>query len=57
MRLQMGLEVREVVDGALAVRRGDHERGVRPDFARHLAPCRLDGRYGICQGSVLDSYG
>jgi hypothetical protein len=49
--------VREVVDGALAVRRGDHERGVRPDFARHSAPCRLDGRDGICQGSVLDLYG
>ena len=55
MRAQMRLETLEIVDGALAMRRRDHERGVRADFACHFAPCRFDCRDGICQSSVLDS--
>ena len=54
MRAQMRLEMLEIVDGALAMRRRDHEPGVRADFARHFAPCRFDCRNRICQGSVLD---
>jgi hypothetical protein len=50
----MRLETREIIDGALAMRRRNHERGVRANLARHFAPCRFDGRDGICQGSVLD---
>jgi hypothetical protein len=33
--VQMRLKEREVVDGALAVRRRDHEPWIRTDFARH----------------------
>jgi hypothetical protein len=54
MRAQMRLETREIIDGALAMRLPNHERGVRADFARHFAPCRFDCRDGICQGPVLD---
>ena len=57
MRAQMRLEAREIVDGALAVRRCDHERGVRADFARYFAPCCFDGRDRICQGSALNNSG
>ena len=50
----MGLKTREIIDGALAMRRRNHERGVGADFARNFAPCRFDCRDGICEGSVLD---
>jgi hypothetical protein len=53
VRTKVRLEVREVVDRALAMRRRDHERRVRADIARHSAPRRFDSRDGIGQGSVL----
>ncbi len=57
VRAQMRLEKREIVDGALAMRRRDHECGVHADFVRDFAPCRFDCRDGICQSPILDSYG
>jgi hypothetical protein len=53
VRAKVRLEVREVVDRALAMRRRDHECRVRADFARHSAPRRFDSRDEIGQGSVL----
>jgi hypothetical protein len=55
VRAKVRLEVREVVDRALAMRCRDHERWVRADFERHSesAPRRFDSRDGIGQGSVL----
>jgi hypothetical protein len=53
VRAKVRFEAREVIDSALAVRRCDHERRVRADFARHFAPCCFDGRDGIRQRPVL----
>jgi len=53
VRAKVRLEVREVVDRALAMRCRDHEPRVRADFARHSALRRFDRRDGIGQGSVL----
>ena len=53
VHVKVRLEVREVVDRALAMRCRDHQRRVRADFARHSAPRRFDSRDGIGQGSVL----
>ena len=43
VRLDVRLELREVVDRALAVRRGDDVRGVLADVERDFAPRGLDG--------------
>ena len=53
VHVKVRLEVREVVDRALAMRRRDHQRRVHADFARHSAPRLFDSRDGIGQGSVL----
>ena len=43
VRGDVRLELREVVDRALAVRRGDDVRGVLADVERDFAPRGLDG--------------
>ena len=53
MRLDFRLELREVVDGALAVCCGDYNGGVEPEVLRDLAPCSLDCRNGIGKCTIL----
>ena len=49
----VGLEVGEVVDGTLAVGRGDDMGGVLADVEGDFGPCCLDGCDGVGQGAVL----
>ena len=53
VRPDVRLELREVVDGALAVRRGDHDGGVEPEVLRDLAPRSLDCSNGVGQCTIL----
>lgn len=57
VRRDVWLELREVVDGALAVRRGDDVGGVLADILGDLAPCSLDGGDGISQRAILHTDG
>ena len=56
VRLDVRLELGEVVDGALAVRRGDHVGGVLADVLGDLAPRGLDGGDGVGEGAVLSTH-
>jgi hypothetical protein len=53
VRAKVRLEVREVVDRALAMRYCDHEPRIRADFVHHSALRRFGRRDGTGQGSVL----
>ena len=53
VRLDMGFELREVVNGALAVGGSDEVRGILPNVQRDLAPRGLDGSDGVGQRTVL----
>ena len=53
VRRDVGLEVGEVVDGALAVRCGDDVRWVLADVEGDFGPCCFDGCDGVGQGAVL----
>ena len=55
VRLDVRLELGEVVHGALAVRGGDHVRRVLPDVLSDLAPRGLDGGDGVGECAVLRS--
>ena len=51
--LDVRLELREVVDRALAVGGRNHVGRVLPDVLRHLAPGGLDGGDGVRERAVL----
>ena len=53
VRLDMGLELGEVVDGALAVSGSNHVCRVLPDIRGDFAPSSLDGSNGVSQSTVL----
>lgn len=55
VRLDFRLELREVVDSALAVGGSDHVGRVLPDVLRNLSPCSLDGSNGIGECAVLST--
>ena len=56
VRLDVGLELREVVNGALAVGGGDHVGRVLPDVLCDLAPCRFDGGNRVGECSILSTH-
>ena len=43
VRLDVRLELSQIVDGALAVGGSNHVLGILPDVGGHLAPSCLDG--------------
>ena len=49
----MRLELREVVDGALAVGGSDHVGGVLPDVGGNFAPSGLDSGDGVGESTIL----
>ena len=51
--LDVGLELCQVVNGALAVGGSDNVGGVLANVLCDLAPCCLDGCDGVGQGAVL----
>ena len=53
VRFQVWLEVREVVDGAFTVCRGNDMLRVLPDFIGNLMPRSFDGRDGVGKSAVL----
>ena len=53
VRLDVRLELRQVVDGALAVGRSDHVGRVLPNVLGDVAPGSLDSRDGVGEGTVL----
>ena len=53
VRLDVRLELGEVVDRALAVGGGDNVLGVLADVLCDLAPCSLDGGDRVGEGTVL----
>ena len=57
VRLDMRLELRKVVDSALAVGGSDHVGRVLPDVLCDLAPGGLDGGDGVGQRAVLGRRG
>lgn len=54
--LDMGFELREVVDGALAVGGCDHVGRVLPDILGNLAPSGLDGSNRVGECAILSTY-
>ena len=56
VRLDMGFELREVVNGALAVGGGDHVGRILPDIFCDLAPSRFDGGDRVGECSVLSTH-
>ena len=54
--LDVGLELGEVVDGALAVGGSDHVRRVLPNVRRDLAPCGFNSSDRVGEGTVLSTH-
>ena len=52
--LKMRLELEEIVDGALAVGRGDNVLGILPDVFGDFSPGSFDCRDRVRQSAVLD---
>lgn len=56
VRQDARLELREVVDGSLAMGGSDHVCRVLPDVPRDFPPGGLDGGYGVGQCSILENH-